>query len=558
MSRSNPLLSPQNIAELGLDELRKRVSGLQRESRARSVSAEQALRESEEKYRDLVENINDVIFTVDTSGTITYINPTIESLAGFTPEEVIGKPFSDYIFPDDLLKLQKSFERTLSGSIEPLEFRLLCKGGGTCRVRSSSRPKSRNGKVVALRGTISDISRQRHLETELRQSRKMEAIGRLAGGVAHDFNNLLTTIMGYCDLLNEVPDQAQKGESLLEIRRAAEMAASLTQQLLAFSRKQVLNPRILDLNAEVTRVEGMLRRLIGEGIDFRTRLSPDLPAVLCDPSQLDQVLVNLVVNARDAVQHRGTITIETSEFDCLKPEPLLHSTLSPGLYARLSVCDTGVGMDRTSLSRIFEPFYTTKKVGKGTGLGLSTVYGIICQSRGHVDVLSEPGVGTTFHVLLPRGNAQPAPTSRRPGISTERPVGSETVMVVEDDAGVRALIVQILRESGYVVVEIQHPGEALLIAERQPESIDLLIADVIMPHMNGPELAKRLSRRQKDMKILFVSGYASESFAEHGVRFGIERFLQKPFSPDRLASRVRLLLDSGSSDPRTGDSAGAD
>jgi len=378
-------------------------------------------------------------------------------------------------------------------------------------------------------------------QEQLGQARKMEAIGRLAGGVAHDFNNLLTVIKGRSQLLLDrfgTDEPVRRQIALIE--QMAERAAALTRQLLAFSRKQVLEPRIVDLNAIAEGIERMLRRLIGEDIELIIRLDPELGAVRADPSQLEQVIVNLAANARDAMPEGGTLTIETANATLDGGAPDCPPDVAPGPYVRLSIRDTGVGMDAGTQARLFEPFFTTKELGKGTGLGLATVYGIVKQSGGSITVRSAAAAGTIFDIHLPRVSAAAEPVTAAPP-PPEAPGGSETVLLVEDEDPVRELAREILEGRGYRILEARDGSQALRIAEEHRGPIALLLTDVVMPGMTGPELARRLGAGRADLKVLFVSGYTDRGFAVPGPAASL--FLQKPFTPDALAGKVREVLD---------------
>jgi two-component system cell cycle sensor histidine kinase/response regulator CckA len=383
----------------------------------------------------------------------------------------------------------------------------------------------------------------RQSEDYLRQSQKMEAVGRLAGGVAHDFNNLMTVIMGRSELLmTGLPDADPLRRNADEIKRTAERAVTLTQQLLAFSRKQVLTPKVLDLNVVVANMDRMLRRLIGEDIDLVTVLGPALDRVRADPGQIEQVIMNLAINARDAMPSGGKLTIETANADLDHAYARRHAAVLPGPYVMLSVSDNGTGMTAETQSHIFEPFFTTKDQGKGTGLGLSTVYGIVKQSEGYIWVYSEPGWGTTFKIYLPRivDNAD-APEPPRP---IARPRGSETVLLVEDEDGVRDLTREILTMNGYTVIAARHGAEALDVCQRHAGQIELILTDVVMPQMSGHELLERIRPLRPSLKVLYMSGYTDKAVVRHGMLAGEIAFLQKPFTPDALARKVREVLDT--------------
>jgi two-component system, cell cycle sensor histidine kinase and response regulator CckA len=388
-----------------------------------------------------------------------------------------------------------------------------------------------------------DLTQARKLEDQLRQSQKMEAVGQLAGGIAHDFNNLLTVISGYSDMLLGDSQHDDHSRSLLEeIRHAGERAAALTRQLLVFSRKDVHEPRVVDLNETVQSVEKMLRRLIGEDIRLTAVLAPNLGHVKVDPGQIEQVIMNLAVNARDAMPTGGLLTIETANVDLSEGYADAHPEVWAGRYVLLAVSDNGSGMDEATKTRIFEPFFTTKGVGKGTGLGLAVVHGIVKASGGHVAVYSEPGHGTTFKIYLPAIDSLRTGGISHPGIDAT-PKGAETVLLVEDDDGVRRLIAQTLRGAGYTVLEANHGGEAVRLAERYDGPVHLLVSDVVMPEMGGRVLAERLAAARPGMKVLFVSGYTDDAVVRHGVLEAEMAFLQKPFTPGLLVRKVRNVLD---------------
>ena len=383
----------------------------------------------------------------------------------------------------------------------------------------------------------------RRTEDQLRQSQKMDAIGRLAGGVAHDFNNMLTAIMGFCQLLrmrtsNQDPDH----QELDEIERAAARAASLTRQLLTLSRQQVLEPRVLDLNAAIAEADKLLRRLIGADVALRAIPGENLGAIKADPGQIDQIILNLAVNARDAMPNGGTLTIETVNVELDEQYARGHAQVRPGRYVMLAVSDTGCGMDDETKARIFEPFFTTKEVGKGTGLGLSTVYGIVKQSDGHIEVDSDPGRGSTFKVYLPRTERRGLGTTV--SLSTARtPRGSETILLVDDEEQVRAIMRQSLEMNGYAVIEAADGRQALSRYGAHPGAIDLLITDIVLPHLGGLELAEHLVSVDPSMVVLYISGHTDKAIPEHAIDGPGRAFLQKPFTPQGLLRKVRETLD---------------
>jgi signal transduction histidine kinase/CheY-like chemotaxis protein len=399
---------------------------------------------------------------------------------------------------------------------------------------------------VAMRtmALMAEITERKQLEEQLVQLQKMEAIGRLAGGLAHDFNNLLTVIVGYSELLlSNLPPGHPLQRHVEAIHTAADHATALTCQLLAFSRKQMLQPKVLDLNTVVAHLEPMLQRLIGEDIRLVIELAPILGRVRADPGQLEQVILNLVVNGRDAMPQGGMLMLATMNVESDKPSPHHHAGMPPGSYVRLVVRDTGIGIDATTRAHLFEPFFTTKGPGQGTGLGLSTVYGIITQSGGHIAVDSEPGQGTTFTIDLPRVE-EAIEMDSRDVAHTATLRGGETVLVVEDEASVRAITRAMLERHGYHVLEAGGGEEALRICERQEAPVQLLLTDVVMPEMSGPEVAQRLTRVHPEMKVLYMSGYTDDAIIRHGVRELGTVFLQKPFTSDSLARKVREVLDT--------------
>ncbi|MFL6208757.1 MAG: response regulator [Pyrinomonadaceae bacterium] len=389
------------------------------------------------------------------------------------------------------------------------------------------------------------FERERRREEQLRQVQKMEAIGRLAGGVAHDFNNLLTAINGYTDLaLRKLDEGAPLRRNFTEIKKAAERAGGLTRQLLAFSRKQVLQPKVVNLNSVVAETDTMLRRLIGEDIDLLTVLDPALAQVKADPGQIEQVIMNLAVNARDAMPQGGKLTIATANVDLDATYARQHAPVQPGPYVMLAVSDTGLGMDAATQAQIFEPFFMTKELGKGTGLGLATIYGIVKQSGGYIWVYSEVGRGTTFKVYLPRVESAADAAAQARNVQPALQVGTETVLLVEDEPAVRSMSREILTLSGYNVLEAQHGPEALDIVAQHAGQIDLMLTDVVMPYMSGRELAARLQPARPAMRVLYMSGYTDDAIVHHGVLDSGLAFLEKPFTPDVLTAKVRSVLDN--------------
>jgi len=505
--------------------------------------AEEALARSETTYRSLVEDSPFGIFQSAPDGQLLAVNPALVSILGYASEaELLQKNMEKdvYVDPDERARVIEGVTKQGSLAAESLWRR---KDGKAITVRQTGRAvRDADGRVERFNVILEDITEHRQLENQLRQAQKMEAIGRLAGGVAHDFNNLLTAIFGYADLLREeLPEGSSAHQDTEEIRKAAQRAAALTRQLLAFSRQQVLEPVVVNLNDLVEEFDKMLRRLIGEDVELRIVLAPELGNVRADPGQLQQVLMNLVVNARDAMPTGGKLLIETRNADLTEEYAELHPPAIPGSFVMLAVSDTGIGMDADTRTRIFEPFFTTKEKGRGTGLGLSTVYGIVKQSGGYIWVYSEPGHGTTFKVYLPRVDAPALPVSQPR--ETRTLAGTETILLAEDDEMLRPLAKGLLGRLGYTVLEAANAEEALGAAARHHGLIHLLVADVVMPGASGRELARRLAESRPDTKVLYVSGYTDDAIVRHGMLEPGLAFLQKPFSPDTLARKVREVLD---------------
>jgi signal transduction histidine kinase/CheY-like chemotaxis protein len=429
-------------------------------------------------------------------------------------------------------------------SVPPFETVRRRKDGTEVHVSVSISPiRERDGRIVGASLICRDVSERKRLERQVVQSQKMEAIGQLAGGVAHDFNNLLTIINGYSELLlNRLPAGDSMRQLLSEINRAGERAGTLTRQLLAFGRQQVLEPKVLDLNAVVSDTEKMLRRLIGEDVILTYVPSPAVQPVKVDPGQMEQILMNLAVNARDAMPQGGRITLETRSVTLDEHYVQSHPDARPGQYAMLAVSDTGCGMDDATKARIFEPFFTTKGPGKGTGLGLATVYGIVQQSGGCIEVSSELGRGTTFKIYLPQVREPVSAVKSMCGIRM-MPRGSEIVLLVEDEDGVRSLARHVLRSCGYAVLEADDGQRAVQLVEDHRGPIDLVVCDVVMPYLGGRQLVERLSALRPALKVLFVSGYTDDAVVRHGVLTSDYAFLQKPFTPTALAQKVREVLE---------------
>jgi len=505
----------------------------------------QQLREREEYFKSLIEQAMDIIAVLDAEGAIRYASPSVFPLLGYVPEELVGRQLLDLVHADDAGTTLRVFAEGVAtgkgGRL--LELRFRHKDGSYRILEALGRYLLEDPVVRGVVINARDVTERRSLERQLLQAQKMEAVGRLAGGIAHDFNNVLTAILGCVALLLDgLPTLSPLRPDLEEIRAAADRAAGLTRQLLAFSRKQVLDLRVLHLNDLVTDMDKLLRRLLGEDIVMVTQLDPALGAVRADAHQLEQVVVNLAVNSRDAMPEGGRLTIETRNAELDESYVREHVPVRPGRYVMLGLSDTGTGMSAETMSHMFEPFYTTKEAGRGTGLGLATVYGIVKQSGGYVWCYSELGEGTTFKVYLPRVDA---PIDRLPVRAAARPArGSETILVVEDEAALRHIIRRVLEKRGYTVLEASTLDAASTLARTYAGAIQLLLADVVLPGGSGRLLADELLAERADLKVLFMSGYTEDVIVQRGVLAPGTPFINKPFSADALAGKVRDVLDA--------------
>jgi PAS domain S-box-containing protein len=525
--------------------LATRVVGSRQDITERKRS-EEALRDSEMWLRTVFEGAATGIGVVDMRGQFVETNPALQQMLGYTAGELTRLRFTD-VTPAAELAGESEWLRELAGGegeAHQVEKRFVRKDGSLVwGSLTASLIRGDDGEPRFGICLVEDMTERRRLEEQLWQSQRMEAVGRLAGGIAHDFNNLLTAITGHSAFLMK---RLKPGDTLRwhseGIRKAADRAATLTRQLLAFSRKQVLQPEVLNLNVVVDDMYKMLQRLIGEDIELLTSSEPDLGRVRADPGQLEQVIMNLVINARDAMPGGGTLVIETRNVDLDEAYASRHVAVTPGPYVMVAVSDTGHGMDEETQARIFEPFFTTKEAGKGTGLGLSTVYGIVKQSGGNVWVYSEVGEGTTFKVYLPLADGEVVRRPAQPPASQAR--GWETILLVEDDDLVRETAREILEMSGYHVLEARQGAEAVAICERYDKPIHLMITDVVMPQMGGRELAERLADARPDTRVLYISGYTEDAIVHHGVLGEKVSFLSKPFTPDALIRKVRGILDA--------------
>jgi PAS domain S-box-containing protein len=513
----------------------------------------QRITESEERFRALSENSPDIIYMLDNRGMFTYVNPAWKRILGHEKEEVIGKSLTDFTKKED--------ENVLVSGLKDIGDRgrriygyngsILHKDGSERMFLMSGAPNTDSGgRVTGIVGTFKDITDLKRaedekavLEEKYRQAQKMEAIGQLAGGVAHDFNNMLNVVIGYSQLalMNMEPSDPLY-KNIQEIINAGERSADLVRQLLSFARKQTIAPKAMNLNTAVSGTLNMLRKLIGEGIEIIWQPAPDLRLVTMDPAQMDQLLTNLIVNARDSISSVGRITIKTGNAELHESNLTQQTDPLPGHYVMLSVADNGCGMDRETLEKIFDPFFTTKEVGKGTGMGLATVYGIVKQNKGVISVSSKPGMGTEFKIYLPMRKeseiSAAAGTASREGPL----IGRETVLFVEDNEAVLKVSKTMLEKLGYTVVATRSPGEAVQLAERYAGDIHLLVTDIIMPEMNGYDLKKQISGIRPGIRCLFISGYTDNKVVNEDVHDGKAHFLQKPFFMNDLAEKVREAL----------------
>ncbi|MCX6618693.1 MAG: PAS domain S-box protein [Acidobacteria bacterium] len=515
--------------------------------------AEQALRNNEQFLSSVFASIQDGLSVLDAEFNIVRVNPAMEHwFAHALP--LVGKKCWQAYHGRSAPCESCPARRTLETGTAAYEVKQRLQAGSQAvrwqEVHSFPLLDPGTGRSSGVIEYIRDITEHRRLEEQFRQAQKREAVGRLAGGIAHDFNNLLMIIRGYSDLLlEELKPADSRRRALEEIRKAGERAAALTRQLLAFSRKQVLQPQILDLNAVVSNINTMLRRLIGEDIELTMLPGAALDRVQADPGQVEQVIMNLAVNARDAMPHGGKLTIETANVNLDEDYARRDGSAAPGPYVRLSVSDTGCGMDAETRAHVFEPFFTTKERDKGTGLGLATVYGIVKQSGGYIWVYSEVGQGTVFKIYLPRAPGS-AEVRQQEEVQQTLPGGVETILVAEDDPAVRALVCGALASRGYTVQEARDGREALAAARGYKGPIHLLLTDVVLPHMSGRRLAERLLAERPESRLLYMSGYTDDAVVSHGVSAGKAPFLQKPFSASALSRKVREVLDQPS--PRAG------
>lgn len=507
------------------------------------------LLEKEERYRLLVENIGEAIFTMDTNGYFTYLSPPTERITKYKTKDLLGRHFSSVVYPDDLPAVEDSLKKLFAGINETMEFRFIDKDNKLLYVSTTSRLILNNGLPFAVTGLVTNVTEKKKMEDQLRQSQKMESVGRLAGAIAHDFSNFVTVIMGYCRMLiADIPSEHPSGNFIKGIQTAAERAASLTERLLAFSRRQPAEPRVLNINEQVAGLENILNSLVGENITLEISLDSGIHSIKIDPVQLEQVIMNLVVNAIDAMPQNGTLRIETTNVNLDERYCRQFTDIVPGNYVMIQVTDTGCGMTEETKEFLFEPFFTTKEPGEGTGLGLATVYGIVKQNGGHTWFESELERGTTFKIYFPatasveNNVVEPAPALVEPEITVAQ---KETLLVVEDEADLRDVIINILQGYGYRTHDAGTGEEALeLCGQLKSGKIDMLITDVVMPGMNGKELADEMVELYPGIKVLFISGYTGKRIVTHDILSRGLSFLAKPFSPMELLQKIRLILDS--------------
>jgi PAS domain S-box-containing protein len=488
------------------------------------------------------------LLVFDAKGSVMSLTDAAAELFGQARNELLGLEFGRMVAVADVDRFSEHLKSVReSGKAQAIELLLNARRGAIHVRLDSTLAGEKHQSPGAVRSIASDVSERKHLEEQLLVTQRLEAMGRLAGGIAHDFNNILMAMLGQSEVLLlrlGKDDPARAGVE--SIQKTIDRAASLTKQLIAFSRKQVIAPKILGINSVIAGMDAILRRVISEDVDLVYILRSDVASVRVDPAQFEQVIMNLVVNGRDAMPRGGRLTIETCNATLDEGYAARHVNVTPGEYVRVSVSDTGAGIDAETQKRIFEPFFTTKPHGKGSGLGLATVYGIVEQSGGHIVVSSEVGRGTTFEIYLPRVREAVPTEAAKP--QAEAPRGTETILVIEDDDTVREPVCEMLRLSGYTVLEARHGGEALLICERHKGAIHLMLSDVVMPQISGRELAQRVAPIRPEMRVLFMSGHTEDAILRHGVMNATMAFVQKPFTLEALGRKIRAVLDRGSAE----------
>jgi PAS domain S-box-containing protein len=508
---------------------------------------EEALRRSEMRFRAIIENVDDVIIILQPDGTRSYVSPAMTRILGYSEEQLLAGTARDVVHADDWPAVRELIVnvRRFPGAVASGQARCRHKDGSWRVFEGDLCNLTDVPGVEGILVNLRDVTERVALESELRQAQKMELVGQLAGGIAHDFNNLLTVITGRTDFLLEAENLPDEQETDLgEIRKAAGRAAELTRQLLAFSRKQLLQPRVLDLNHTLSEVEPMLRRLIGEDIRVRIVAGNGLGSITADPGQLQQILLNLALNARDAMPSGGVLTFQTANQTIRGGTGPNATHIPSGEYVVLQVADTGMGMDAATQARIFEPFFTTKGQGKGTGLGLSTVYGIVKQSGASITVMSEPGEGTRFTVYFPRSDGYALAQSAEKEVDSPLS-GTETILLVEDDRAVRNLVERVLNSRGYKVLSAEHGVEALQLASARVGTVDLVLTDIVMPTMSGREMVEALRLQRPGIRVIYMSGYTDDEIVRRGLHDPTMSFIQKPFTAEHLSMLVRKILDNG-------------
>ncbi len=509
--------------------------------------AKEALSESERRYREILEEIEDGYYEVDLKGNFTFFNRAMAEILRYDPDEMLGMNYRAFMSEESARKVLSTFNRIfLTGTpTKAIDWEFVRKDRTLCIVETSvSLIRDENGTARGFRGILRDVTEQKTLQERLSQAQKMESVGKLAGGIAHDFNNMLTPIMGYAELLKlKFPDDKKYLSHVEQIIRSAERSRDLVRQLLAFARKQTLEMKPIDLNHVVANFEKMLRRTLHEDVVIRTNLEPSLGSIMADIGQVEQIILNLSVNAQDAMPEGGILLIETRDIMLDEGYAVANEGVPPGPYVMLAVSDTGLGIDREVIDRMFEPFFTTKGPGKGTGLGLATVYGIVKQHGGHVTVTSRPGEGTIFRVFFPRHDGAAGLVPEEDAPPGRPPYGSETILVVEDEDMVRAMVVSGLMGYGYEVLEARDGQSALELSKNHPGPIHLVVSDVVLSDVNGRSLFEEISVLRRDLRVLFMSGYSKDVISHHSVLDEGINFIQKPFSVEALATKARAVLD---------------
>jgi two-component system cell cycle sensor histidine kinase/response regulator CckA len=520
---------PQGVFILSLDVTKRRL-------------AEQEVKRAKSEFRSLIEHLDGVVFSLDTSGKFTFVSKVVESL-GFTQAELIGTHFSTLMPVAQKQEMEEAFRVSLTKRRGTREFKMLARSGKERHIKCLWRVIRDGGKVSGMTGILYDKTDQRGIEEQLRVAQRLESVGLLAGGIAHDFNNLLSVILSYSGFaMDELPEGSRLRRDVSQIQKAGQRAAELTRQLLVFSRRQVMQPEILNLNGILENIEPMFRRLIRSDIELVLNLDPELPNINADRGQMEQVVTNLVLNSRDAIQDSGKISISTRPIELDDEYASMHLQVKPGSYVLLTVADNGAGMSPEVKERVFEPFFTTKESGKGTGLGLATVFGIVKQSEGNIYIYSELGLGTTIKVYLPVAKS----TDRAASIPKQgdfAPNGSETILLAEDEPQVREAAERILTKYGYRVLSAGDGASALKLLETCGETVHLLLTDVVMPGMGGGELAAKVREARPDTRVLYMSGYCNDSLIQKGTLNGGSRVVAKPFSANSLAQQVREALN---------------